>query len=108
MVLSSALSILPVEEVENFRASTPKPGHLGSHPADRVVEQEKIRVLREALAELPEQMRRCVQLRVTDDISYQEIGAILGINSNTVKVHLFQARKVLAEKLKWYFESVDF
>jgi RNA polymerase sigma factor (sigma-70 family) len=77
-------------------------------PVEEVLEKEKLGVLRSGLDQLPEQMRRCTQLRLAHDLSYQEIASLLRININTVKAHLHQAKKSLKEKLGPYFNEVDF
>jgi RNA polymerase sigma-70 factor (ECF subfamily) len=56
---------------------------------------------------LPTQMRRCVQFRAVEDLSYQEIASIMGLSQNTVKAHLYQARKILRDKLEPFFREVD-
>jgi RNA polymerase sigma-70 factor (ECF subfamily) len=76
-------------------------------PMEALLEKEKLDRLREALQELPEQMRRCVQLRVMKGVSQQEIAAIIGISVNTVKSHLHQAQRILKEKLRQHFGEID-
>lgn len=76
-------------------------------PLDIALEKEKIEKLREALEHLPQQMRRCAQLRVVHDLPYGEIAALLGISVNTVKAHLHQAQKVLRAQLSSYFEELE-
>lgn len=65
----------------------------------RVLDGEARARLRAAVAELPEQMRQCMTLRVYHDLKYREIAAVMRISIETVKVHLFQARKRLRERL---------
>jgi RNA polymerase sigma-70 factor, ECF subfamily len=72
-----------------------------------LVQQEKVMRLREALLDLPEQMRRCVMMRVTEDAPYDQIAARFGISPNTVKVHLHNARKGLARRLKPWFGEIN-
>jgi RNA polymerase sigma-70 factor (ECF subfamily) len=72
-----------------------------------MLDRERTNKLVEALETLPPQMRRCVQLRVAEDSTYEEIAVMLGISVNTVKAHLFKARRSLAEKLGSYFQSMD-
>ena len=48
-------------------------------------------------------MRRCLVLRVYQEMKYREIAALLRLSPETVKVHLFQARKRLREELGPYF-----
>jgi RNA polymerase sigma-70 factor (ECF subfamily) len=75
-------------------------------PLTVVLEKEKLEKFREALQQLPQQMRRCAQLRVVHDLSYVEIAALLGISVNTVKAHLHQAQKALRSQLSTYFEEI--
>ena len=75
-------------------------------PLTVALEKEKLEKLREALQQLPQQMRRCAQLRVVHDLSYVEIAALMGISVNTVKAHLHQAQKVLRTQLSSYFEEI--
>ena len=71
-----------------------------SHPATQeqprqygdVLVDERRRALRGAIRELPDQMRRCLTLRIYHEYSYREIAALLRIRTDTVKAHLFQAR----------------
>ncbi len=72
-------------------------------PLDDVLQNERRMVLRRAIQELPEQMRRCTELRIYQDLSYREIAVVLRRSIETVKVHLFQARK----KLKGSFGDVQ-
>ena len=68
-----------------------------------MLRKERARLLREAVEKLPEQMRRCLVLRVYQDMKYREIAALLRLSPETVKVHLFQARRRLREDLGPYF-----
>jgi RNA polymerase sigma-70 factor (ECF subfamily) len=54
----------------------------------------------EALADLPERYRICVDLFFFYDRSYQEIETITGYPVNTIKSHVFRAKKLLREKLE--------
>lgn len=69
---------------------------------------ERVRELRSAIDELPDQMRKCVMLRVYQDRSYKDIAAYMEVSIETVKAHLFQARKKLGGRLKSVFEDLDF
>jgi len=52
-----------------------------------------------SLRELPERYRVCVDLSFFYDCSYREIEMITGFPVNTVKSHVFRAKKLLREKL---------
>jgi len=56
----------------------------------------------EAIKELPERFRVCVDLFFFYDRTYQEIEAITGYPVNTIKSHVFRAKKILREKLTGY------
>lgn len=75
-------------------------------PLTVTLEKEKLEKFREALQQLPQQMRHCAQLRVVHDLSYAEIAALMGISVNTVKAHLHQAQKALRAQLSSYFEEI--
>ena len=64
---------------------------------------ERARLLREALKELPPQMKRAVMLRVTGDMKYREIAEEMEVSIETVKAHLYQARQHLRDRLSDYF-----
>jgi len=55
--------------------------------------------VRSAVAELPEKYRVCVDLYFFYDCSIREIGEITGFPENTVKSHVFRAKKILRAKL---------
>jgi len=79
----------------------------GPDPFTIALDKEKLEKLREALQNLPQQMRRCAQLRVVQDLSYAEIAALMGLSVNTVKAHLHQAQKALRTQLSSYFEGIE-
>lgn len=87
---------VPLEPAEDARDEAPAPG-------EDTLRRERSRLLREAVEKLPEQMRRCLVLRVYQEMKYREIAALLRLSPETVKVHLFQARKRLREELGPYF-----
>jgi len=61
----------------------------------------------EAITGLPERFRVCIDLFFFYDRSYQEIEAITGYPVNTIKSHVFRAKKILREKLAGYQGSVE-
>jgi RNA polymerase sigma-70 factor (ECF subfamily) len=74
-------------------------GSEGSAPLRQLLDKERKERLAEAIERLPAQMRRCVRLRVLQDLDYGEIAEILQISPSTVKVQLFKARKRLQMEL---------
>jgi RNA polymerase sigma-70 factor (ECF subfamily) len=58
-----------------------------------------------AVRELPDRYRICVDLFFFYGRSYQEIGVITGYPVNTIKSHVFRAKKLLRQKLADYSEG---
>jgi RNA polymerase sigma-70 factor (ECF subfamily) len=83
------------DSMENPDSTLAVPGR----QLDDLLDEERRRALRSAVAELPEQMRECLTLRLYQQLSYSEIATIKKISVETVKAHLFRAREKLQEKL---------
>ncbi len=77
-------------------------------PLEAMLEDERSRLLHQALTTLPNRMRRCVRLRLERDLKYKDIATLMGTSVETVKAQLFQARKRLHEVLQSHFENIDF
>lgn len=77
-------------------------------PLEDLLQDERSRMLYLAMQELPPQMRRCVELRVSRDMKYREIADLMDVSIDTVKAHLFQARQQLRKKLGDYFAETAF
>jgi RNA polymerase sigma-70 factor (ECF subfamily) len=83
------------------------PWEEGEDPLVSLLVSEREEILREAMSALPPQMRRCVELRVFQDLKYREIAVLMDVSIETVKAHLFQARQSLRSKLSDYFMGPD-
>ena len=72
----------------------------GNVPA-REMERSELRAhLREAIAELPDDLRVPLVLREYDELSYQEIADTTGLPLNTVRTRILRARRALADKME--------
>jgi len=69
-------------------------------PLAALLRREGKKRFREALQELPRQMRRVCQLRYVQGRKYREIAELLGLSIETVKAHLHQAKKRLEGDLR--------
>ena len=76
-------------------------------PLRQLLSKERKDLLIAAIEGLPAQMRRCVRLRVLQDLDYNEIAEILQLAPSTVKVQLFKARKRLQMELGSSFADFD-
>lgn len=77
-------------------------------PLDQIVREERLKAVREAISELAPKQRLCMELRVYQERSVQEIAVALRISPETVKAHLFQARQRLWDKLHHTLGPIDF
>jgi len=55
--------------------------------------------IREAVSSLPERYRACVDMYFFYDMPYADIGEVTGLPVNTIKSHVFRAKKLLRERL---------
>jgi len=62
--------------------------------------RERLAQVERVMRELPEQQRRCLVLVVRDELSYVEVGDLLGLSPLTVRNHLARARSTLREALE--------
>ncbi len=82
----------PVFELENDSGG-------GTDPAREVAKEERHVRVREALERLPYAYRAPLVLRFYNDLSYREIGDILGIPEGTVKTRIHRGKAMLKEQL---------
>lgn len=66
---------------------------------DQVTYLDTRKLVQEAMAELPGEMKMTVILRHLEGRTYNEIGELLDLPVGTVKTHLFRGRKILRDKL---------
>jgi RNA polymerase sigma-70 factor (ECF subfamily) len=66
-------------------------------PEQAVLEKERFRILRKAIALLTETERQCLLLRA-GGLRYREIAEVLGISTSTVGDTVERATRKLAEK----------
>jgi len=71
-------------------------------PLGQLLDREASAVLEEAVAQLPQEQRAVFILRVSENLSYQEIAETLGLAIGTVMSRLARARGKLREALQPY------
>ncbi|MGA2762123.1 MAG: RNA polymerase sigma factor [Spirochaetia bacterium] len=65
----------------------------------QLIREETRSSVQKALDDLPYNLRAPLVFREYGDLSYKEIGAILGVSENNVKVRIFRARERLEKAL---------
>jgi RNA polymerase sigma-70 factor (ECF subfamily) len=68
-------------------------------PGAELLQEERRRRLRAAIQGLPDQMRKCLILRIDRELPVRDIALLLRLSPETVKAHLFQARRRLRAEL---------
>lgn len=67
---------------------------------DTLLDDERREALRQAIRKLPDQQRDCLVLRLYQQLAYREIAVVKKLAPQTVKAHLFRARKALEASLE--------
>ena len=73
-----------------------------STPSERMIQKDKLDIVRKIIDELPEKQRTCLQLRDIEGKAYREIAAILGITEEQVKVNIFRARQTVKQRFQQF------
>ena len=69
-------------------------------PEENTVRKALAEAIREAIKELPYNFAVCLDLYFFYDFPYNEVAVITGLPVNTVKSHIFRAKKLLKKKLE--------
>lgn len=69
-----------------------------SNPQDRMIQEDRVSLVRQIIDSLPEKQRSCMQLRDFEGKSYKEIAQVLDITEEQVKVNIFRARQMVKQK----------
>ena len=69
-----------------------------SNPEQVAIEHDRLHLVRQLIAQLPEKQRTCMQLRDVEGKSYRDIATILDITEQQVKTNIFRARQTIRER----------
>lgn len=75
-------------------------------PEKKEIRRITAEAVNEAVKDLPENYAMCIKLYFYNDNSHAEISRITGLPVNTIKSHIFRAKKILREKLKEFYGGV--
>ncbi len=89
---------LPLSNEENIT-------DLDYSPEKKEIRRITAQSIREAIRELPEIAAQCIELYFFYEQSHAEISRITGLPVNTIKSHIFRAKKILKEKLRSFYED---
>ncbi len=74
-------------------------------PEEQEIKRITAKAVKQAMENLPQQYYSCLNLYFFQDMSYNEIAEITDIPVNTIKSHIFRAKKILQQKLKEFTDS---
>jgi RNA polymerase sigma-70 factor, ECF subfamily len=94
--LDDAASIGEVSDKDLFVSAEEIPSALASRT-------ELARLVKEEIEKLPHDLKTAVLLFAYDNLSYAEIGEILGCTPKAVETRLYRVRKLLAKRLAAFF-----
>ncbi len=89
----------PMADIDEIADFTPAEEGLGS-PEHNFEQKEQARLLREALAELPDQFREPIFLKYMEGLSYKEIAERLDLPVSTIETRLYRGRQMLQKLLQ--------
>ena len=81
------------------------PDNSNLNPGRRTEEQDRIRILNEALESLPQNQRAAFTLSKYDELSYKEIADILNTTISSVESLIHRAKNNLKKKLYHYYQK---
>ena len=87
------------DSIENEKIEQPD---TASTPSERMIQKDKLSIVRNIINELPEKQRSCLQLRDIEGKSYKEIADILCITEDQVKVNIFRARQTVKQRFQQF------
>lgn len=69
-------------------------------PEENEIREFTKKAIKTAISELPEKYAQCVEMHFFLGMTYEDISETTNIPVNTIKTHIFNAKKILYEKLK--------
>ncbi len=83
-------------------------GMLVSHDTpDALIESEELqRVIKKAMSELPDELKRAILLREVEGLSYEEIANEMKAPLGTVRSRIFRARQFIEERMAQFSQGL--
>ncbi|MFN7119490.1 MAG: RNA polymerase sigma factor [Saprospiraceae bacterium] len=94
--------------LDKMRSKYARTGSLPEHfdwrsdeatPEEQTTQEDQIARIRQLMQCLPDKHRQVMQLRDIEGLTYDEIGEVLDMPMNQVKINLFRARQYIKEHL---------
>ena len=107
LTIARNLSLDRIKKMENQNDSleeqtTERLDETSSTPSERMIQKDKLNIVKRMIDELPEKQRSCIQLRDIEGKSYKDIALILGITEEQVKINIFRARQTIKQRFQQF------
>ena len=106
LTIARNLSLDRIKKMENQNGSledekTERPD-ISSNPSERMIQKDKLDIVKRMIDELPEKQRSCIQLRDIEGKTYKDIAQILNITEEQVKINIFRARQTIKQRFQQF------
>lgn len=96
---------MQVQSVDEERHAQQLDNQVSDLRADTIETRSRIQMVNQAIRMLSAEDAQIITLFYQGDQRLQDIGQVMGMDPNTVKVRLFRARQRLKEKMETYFRE---
>lgn len=76
-------------------------------PEEQELRKHTKAAIQAAMGELPDRYKTCLDLYFFYDMSHKEISSVLDLPINTIKSHIFRAKKILRKNLEGFVENTN-
>ena len=106
LTVARNLSLDRIKKMENQNGSLEdektERSDASSNPSERMIQKDKLDIVKRMIDELPEKQRSCIQLRDIEGKAYKDIAQILGITEEQVKINIFRARQTIKQRFQQF------
>lgn len=106
LTIARNLSLDRIKKMENQNGSLEdektERADATSNPSERMIQKDKLDIVKRMIDELPEKQRSCIQLRDIEGKAYKDIALILGITEEQVKINIFRARQTIKQRFQQF------
>lgn len=96
-----------VDAIREATGDEPVDKNTSSAPDNAAHVDDRQRLVRRALAQLPDEYRTALVLKEMDDLKYEEIAEILSVPLGTVRSRIHRARQELRTRLQWVMQAEE-
>ncbi|RPI23741.1 MAG: RNA polymerase sigma factor [Acidobacteria bacterium] len=97
---NTCVDFLRRQRWQNFFSLVPETSDRPPNPEELLELKEQVLVVKRAVAALPSRLRDVFVLRTYGELSYEEVGRVLGVRLGTVMSRLHRARAALTDNLE--------